>query len=168
MTGKWSPAGTRPAADCWIVNRTMAAARRLLQKQHRAPGALRPSTAPAATPAAEASRARHTSNSYGQAGVGEPNTVDETQLVPGVGLLRLDDWDQQLEWQQQLEQELAAVRMQEQQEELAQQQLELRASQGLEGPRPCLCVNGREVQGGRQRCSSGVRQRQAVTAGCRH
>jgi hypothetical protein len=47
-----------------------------------------------------------------------------------------------------LQQQLHVVRLQEQQEAQAQQQVELRASQGLDGPRPCLCSSGLEQVAG--------------------
>jgi hypothetical protein len=44
----------------------------------------------------------------------------------------------------QIAMQLNAVRLQEQQDELAQRRLEQRAWEGLDGPRLCLCSNGSE------------------------
>lgn len=35
VTGQWTPAGVRPAADCWVMNRSMAVARKLLKQRQR-------------------------------------------------------------------------------------------------------------------------------------
>jgi hypothetical protein len=64
-----------------------------------------------------------------------------------------------------LQQQLHDVRLQEQQEALAQQQVELHASQGLDGPRPCLCSNGLEQVARVSRCKAAMTARSTSGGG---
>ncbi|KAF6265344.1 hypothetical protein COO60DRAFT_1040728 [Scenedesmus sp. NREL 46B-D3] len=143
-TGRWHAAGIRPSGDCWVMNRAMTAAQRLLQQQHK-------QRSSCSRPRNAATRPRHApeqpSSHQVRCRSAQPGSIHHRQQQAAC-----KGWDgdqaRECTWQQQLQQQLASVRLQGQQEALAQQQVELRASRGLDGPRPCLCASGLEQLGG--------------------
>jgi hypothetical protein len=134
----------------------MTAARRLLQQQHKHRS--RPGSAPAALNPQQQGVCSSSSSSSSQRR-SRPGKLNKQQQIEGGGE------HEETGWQQQLQQQLAGVRLQELQEAAAQQQVELRASQGLDGPRPCLCSNGLERLGGREHASAAAVQRSLSACG---
>lgn len=151
-TGRWHAAGIRPSEDCWVMNRAMTAARRLLQQQHKhlsSSTCSRPGTAHAAS-AQRNEPGKNSSNKVRRSRSVQPGSRNRlcAEGFTGQPSGCYQQEEAEHDWQRQLQQQLEAVRLQEQREVAAQQQVELRASQGLDGPRPCLCSNGKEKLAG--------------------
>uniref|UniRef100_A0A383VME7 MYND-type domain-containing protein n=1 Tax=Tetradesmus obliquus TaxID=3088 RepID=A0A383VME7_TETOB len=152
-TGRWHAAGIRPSEDCWVMNPAMTAARRLLQQQHKhlsSSTCSRPGTAHAAS-AQRNEPGKNSSNKVRRCRSAQPGSRNRlcAEGFTGQPSGCYQQEEAEHDWQRQLQQQLEAVRLQEQREVAAQQQVELRASQGLDGPRPCLCSNGKEKLAGR-------------------
>eukprot|EP00877_Chromochloris_zofingiensis_P014270 jgi/Chrzof1/9097/Cz03g35280.t1 len=158
-TGHWTPAGTRPAGEYWVQNPSWAVARKLLRT--------RPATAgPAAAltgyhqhgSTASESLLRSQPGNTEFKGYGSGLSADQQsealhnlQTADG-GTRKQGQSDTtflaELDRQSQLEQQLKAVNLADKVKAEAQRVIEERAMNGMDGPRPCLCMNGRPLSAG--------------------